>query len=102
MLRIKPKLISTTAPLGQAFRDNRLFVLELGAPVSEALQRQPVKLTIFTLVQIAVAPCLQVLTPECLSFRRRARPFRTIPHLPCRPHRAKKAGTAPCSQVCIP
>lgn len=41
MLRIKPSPISTTAQLGQAFRDNRLFVIEFGAPISKRFSGSP-------------------------------------------------------------
>jgi len=65
---------ATTAP-EQPFRDDRLFVLELGAPVAEPLQRQPVPLAVFTLVQIAVAPALQVRAPKCFEFQTSRSPF---------------------------
>ena len=66
--RVKPRLISTATQIGQTFRDDRLFGLEIGAAVAEPLQRQPVQLAIFTLVQIAVAPRLLARAPESLEF----------------------------------
>jgi hypothetical protein len=55
-----------TPPIEQLLLDLRLL-LELRPPVPEAFQRQPVRLAIFSLVQIATAPRFMMRSPERLK-----------------------------------
>ncbi len=50
-------------------RRGRLFMSKLGAPVPEPLQRQPVQLAIFALIQSTTPPAVQMRAPEHLQFQ---------------------------------
>ena len=62
-------LKAPAAPPQQLLTRDIILVFVLGAPVPEPLQWQPVQLAIFALIQVAMAPDLQMRLPEEFRFR---------------------------------